>query len=113
MAIGADREAIRRYVREALEQQGPDASTAAKPSSTPAPDSDSVDESVKDVITEADLRGIPEGKKLIIREDALITPAAQDLIRERNLEVQTRRRRISAGQKMIAIGADHGGYEMK
>jgi ribose 5-phosphate isomerase B len=113
MANGADREAIRHYVREALEERGRDAATAAESSSASAPDRDSIDESVKDVITEADLRGIPEGKKLIIREDALLTPAAQDLIRERKLDVQMRRRRVSAGRKMIAIGADHGGYEMK
>jgi ribose 5-phosphate isomerase B len=113
MANGANREAIRRYVREALEQQGQSAAPAHENRSAPAPDVETIDESVKDVITEADLRGIPAGQKLIIREDALITPAAQDLIRERNLEVQRRRRRVSVGQKLIAIGADHGGYEMK
>ena len=113
MANGADRESIRRIVREALEQKDRSTPPAQETPSAPAPDIETIDESVKDVITEADLLGIPAGKKLLIREDALLTPAAQDLIRERNLEVQMRRRRVSAGQKMIAIGADHGGYEMK
>jgi ribose 5-phosphate isomerase B len=113
MANGADRDSIRRFVREALEQKDQSTPPTQETPSAPAPDIDTIDESVKDVITEADLRGIPAGKKLLIREDALLTPAAQDLIRERNLEVQMRRRRVSAGQKMIAIGADHGGYELK
>ena len=86
MANGTDREAIRRYVREALEEKGQGSASAQETSSVPAPDQETIDESVKDVITEADLRGIPAGKKLLIREDALITPAAQDLIRERHLE---------------------------
>ncbi len=73
-----------------------------------------MDESVKDVITEADVRGVASGGKLLIREDAIITPAAQDLIRERNIEIRHRSRRSAAGQRrLIAVGSDHGGYEMK
>jgi ribose 5-phosphate isomerase B len=73
-----------------------------------------VDESVKDVITEADVRGLPPGAKLLIREDAIITPAAKDLIRDRGLEVRHAARRSAAGKnRLIAIGADHGGFEMK
>jgi len=87
-----------------------------------APGADSgpavVDESAKDVITEADLRDIHAdvraGALFIIREDAIITPAARDLIRERGLEIRYRARRSVAGRRrLIAVGADHGGYEMK
>ncbi len=71
-----------------------------------------VDESIKDVITEADVRAVPVGEQLLIREGAIITPSAQDLIRAREIEI--RYRGPSAGkQRSIAIGADHGGYEMK
>ncbi|MBO0859798.1 MAG: ribose 5-phosphate isomerase B, partial [Chloracidobacterium sp.] len=73
-----------------------------------------IDESTKDVITEADLRAAPASVRFIIREDAIITPAARDLIRERGFEIRYRARRSLAGKRrIIAVGADHGGYEMK
>jgi ribose 5-phosphate isomerase B len=73
-----------------------------------------VDESVKDVITEAEVRDLPAGARLLIREGALITPSAQDSIRARGIEIRYRGGRVSAGKlRLIAIGADHGGYEMK
>ena len=73
-----------------------------------------VDESAKDVITEADLRDVQAGARFLIREDAIITPAARDLIRERGVEIRHRARRSVAGKRrLIAVGADHGGYEMK
>jgi ribose 5-phosphate isomerase B len=51
---------------------------------------------------------------LLIREGAIITPSAQDLIRAREIEIRYRPGRAAAGkQRLIAIGADHGGYEMK
>jgi ribose 5-phosphate isomerase B len=77
-----------------------------------------IDETAKDVITEADLRdiqaGVRTGARFLIREDAIITPAARDLIRDRGLEIRYRARRSAAGKRrLIAIGADHGGFEMK
>jgi ribose 5-phosphate isomerase B len=73
-----------------------------------------VDESIKDVITEADVRDVPIGARLLIREGAIITPSAQDVLRARAIEIRYRTGRAAAGkQRLIAIGADHGGYEMK
>jgi len=72
------------------------------------------DESVRDVITEAEVRDLPAGARLLIREGALITPSAQDSIRALGIEIRYRSGRKSAGKpRLIAIGADHGGYEMK
>jgi len=77
-------------------------------------DTQTVDESVRDVITEAEVRDLPAGARLLIREGALITPSAQDAIRARGIEIRYRGSRYAAGkQRLIAIGADHGGYEMK
>jgi len=107
-----DRDEISAMVREALRQRiGGEAPVAD--SGLPV-----VDESAKDVITEADLRDIHAdvraGAVFIIREDAIITPAARDLIRERGVEIRYRARRSVAGKRrIIAVGADHGGYEMK
>ncbi|HZS07188.1 MAG TPA: ribose 5-phosphate isomerase B [Blastocatellia bacterium] len=76
---------------------------------------ETVDESNKDVITEIDVRGVKEGRRLLIRADAIITPSAQDLIRERGVEIARRARSAKVGdtQRLIAIGSDHGGFEMK
>ena len=70
----------------------------------------------KTLITEEDLRPIHFGTTVRIGERTLVTPLAADLARERHIQfermaavatTQTRQRR------KIAIGADHGGFEMK
>jgi ribose 5-phosphate isomerase B len=111
-----EREMISRLAREALQQQigGASSTQSEGDLESNAGSPAVVDESVKDVITETDVRGVPAGAKLLIREDAIVTPAAKDLIRDRNLEVRHAARRSAAGkQRLIAVGADHGGYEMK
>lgn len=108
----ATREKVRQLVRSALQQQIGGAETPAKPGADLL--ADIRDESAKDVITEADLRELAAGAKLLIREDAIVTPAAKDLIHERCIELRYRTRRAgSAKNRMVAIGSDHGGFEMK
>src|SRR5215468_9217043 len=103
-----NREEISAMVREAV-QERLGGNSSSQDSASPV-----IDESAKDVITEADLREAHAGVRFIIREDAIITPAARDLIRERGLEIRYRARRSVAGKRrIIAVGADHGGYEMK
>ena len=102
-----NREEIQQLVRDALAEKisGQAPSLAA---------ADVIDESVKTVITESDVLTVPAGKQLLIREDAIITPAAQDLLRERGIEIRYRTKQARTGkQRLIAVGADHGGYEMK
>lgn len=107
----ASKENIRQMVREALQQQIGGITAMASQSDA---ESTIVDESAKDVITEADVRNVGEGAKLLIREGAIITPAAKDLIRERGLELRYRKSRVAAGKnRVIAVGSDHGGFEMK
>ncbi len=109
-----DREGIREMVRGALQQQIGGTPAGRPPSESSPPVPAEVDESVKDVITEADLRDLPAGARLLIREDAIITPAARDLIRDRNVEIRHRTRRSVTGKhRLIAVGSDHGGYQMK
>ena len=72
------------------------------------------DESSKTVITEDDVRGLEDGARLRIAEDARLTPLAADIVRERRIEIVRRQsRRGSPQQKIIAVGADHGGFKMK
>jgi ribose 5-phosphate isomerase B len=72
------------------------------------------DESSKTVITEDDVRGLEEGARLRVAEGARLTPLAADIVRERRIELVRRvSRRGSRALKIVAVGADHGGYPMK
>src|SRR5437868_325808 len=72
------------------------------------------DESSKTVITETDVRGLPEGSRLRVAESARLTPLAADIVRERRIELVRRTpRRGSRAEKIVAVGADHGGYPLK
>ncbi|HEY0172897.1 MAG TPA: RpiB/LacA/LacB family sugar-phosphate isomerase [Pyrinomonadaceae bacterium] len=72
------------------------------------------DESSKTVITEDDVRGLPEGARLRVAESARLTPLAADIVRERRIELVRRvPRRGSRAEKIVAVGADHGGYPLK
>lgn len=69
------------------------------------------------LITEEDIRAASIGATLRISGRALVTPLAADLARERHVILD----RVSVGavsdlparRKKVAIGADHGGFEMK
>lgn len=72
------------------------------------------DESAKSLITEDDLRGLKDGAKLRVSENAKFTPLANDIIRERGIElIRKNERRGSAKVQSVAIGCDHGGFEFK
>src|SRR5690242_20183112 len=114
------RDRIRALVRDVLEKAGP------APESTPArfvntvPETETHtsgvtrDESSKSVITEDDVRGLEEGAVLRIGEDARFTPLAADIVKDRNIQLVRRNsRRGSKQAKLIAVGADHGGFRMK
>jgi ribose 5-phosphate isomerase B len=66
------------------------------------------------IITEEDIRNVPVGATVQIIERALVTPLAADVVRDRRITLQ--RSTMAAGRPKpprIAIGADHGGFEMK
>jgi ribose 5-phosphate isomerase B len=72
-----------------------------------------IDERGKQVITEHELRGAGAGDTLRIDEGAIITPLAADLARERGVTIERARRRAASRRRRVALGADHGGFEMK
>lgn len=123
----SDRDRIRALVRNVLAQTISDAEPTAASSGSATPSSfintipqavasENVtrDESSKLVITEDDVRGLEQGAVLRIGELARLTPLANDIIREKGIEVVRRvPRRASKTSKMIAVGADHGGFKMK
>ena len=72
------------------------------------------DESAKQLITEDDLRGLPEGAKVRVAQNARFTPLANDIVREKHIElIRKEGRQATIKVRTIAIGADHGGYPMK
>lgn len=72
------------------------------------------DESSKSLITEDDLRGLNEGAKLRVSENARFTPLAQDIILEKHIQlIKKKSRRASTGVKSVALGCDHGGFDFK
>ncbi len=132
------RDRVRALVRDVLNNALPaEGSEDAPPPAPPAPASESRpplahvipmvpsaaapeeqpfarDESTKMVITETDVHGLEEGARLRIAEGARLTPLAADIVRERRIELVRRApRRGSRETKLIAVGADHGGYPMK
>lgn len=72
------------------------------------------DESAKQLITEDDLRGLPDGAKVRIAENARFTPLASDIVSEKRIElIKKQGRQATLKVRTIAIGADHGGYPFK
>jgi len=120
MEDDATRDRVRALVREVLAKAAPE-----EPTQTPTRFVNTVsetntqtavtrDESAKSVITEDDVRGLEPGAVLRIGEDARLTPLAADIVNEKKIEIVRRAtRRGSKASKLIAIGADHGGFRMK
>ncbi|GAC1397570.1 MAG: hypothetical protein NVSMB56_12570 [Pyrinomonadaceae bacterium] len=72
------------------------------------------DESSKTIITEIDVRDLPVGARLRVAENVRLTPLAADIVREKKIELIKRESRQPVLKvQVIAIGADHGGFEMK
>lgn len=72
------------------------------------------DESAKLLITEDDLRGLANGSRVRISQNAKLTPLANDIVRDKNIVLM---RKASRGNEImvrsVAIGADHGGFPVK
>src|SRR5918994_448004 len=57
---------------------------------------------------------LEQGAVLRIGEDARLTPLAADIVNERKIQLVRRNsRRGSKASKLVAVGADHGGFKMK
>jgi len=112
------RDRVRALVREVLAKAAPEAEQTSRfinvaPEET-ASTTVTRDESSKSVITEDDVRGMESGSVLQIGEEARLTPLAADIVREKGIEIVKRAsRRGSKASKLVAVGADHGGFKMK
>jgi ribose 5-phosphate isomerase B len=120
------RDRIRALVRDVLDKALPEAGSSAAPASSTvsrfidtAPSASATpkvtaDESSKSVITEDDVRDLVAGSVLRIAEGARLTPLAADIVSDRQIQIVRRvPRRGSDASKLVAVGADHGGFKMK
>lgn len=122
------RDRVRALVREVLAKAVPESGDFGDDTSLPSPSSRFIntapenpgksnvtrDESSKTMITEDDVRGLDPGSVLRIGEDARLTPLAADIVSEKKIEIVRRAaRRGSKASKLVAVGADHGGFKMK
>jgi ribose 5-phosphate isomerase B len=118
MENDSTRNRIRALVRDVLEKAAPETTPTRFVNTIPETETQTAgvtrDESSKSVITEDDVHGLDQGAVLRIGEDARLTPLAADIVRERNIQIVRRNsRRGSKASKLIAVGADHGGFKMK
>ena len=69
------------------------------------------------LITDENLKNVTMGETIRIDEKAIVTPLAVDTARERHLRIErvavAPESGTSGRSRKIAIGADHGGFEMK
>ncbi len=63
------------------------------------------------IITEEDLRSVPSGSSIHVPEDAILTPSARDFAAAREIAILRVSRQTQ--EEVIALGADHGGFQMK
>jgi ribose 5-phosphate isomerase B len=76
----------------------------------------------RNVLTALDLEAIPDGGELTVTADTLVTPLAREHVAERRITLRfadSAQPGTAAGadaakeRRVVAIGADHGGYELK
>ncbi len=73
------------------------------------------------VVSEEEVRATPPGQTINVPPDALVTPLARALARERRVVISNQpsvgSKQAAEGQRawdrVVAIGADHGGFELK
>jgi ribose 5-phosphate isomerase B len=86
--------------------------------------------STRKMVTELDIRDLPFGDKFVVPKGALVTPLARQVAMDRNVQLVEEdipttpklaysnpsvgpQNPIPSGRRTIAMGADHGGYELK
>jgi len=117
------RQIVRRVVLRTLGSRSGDATSTLHPIAS-SPNA----VATRDIVSEAQVRDLPFGSELVIADNALITPLAQQVAMDRRI---TLRRESTApppssepttsvsqaesrGQLgPVAVGADHGGFELK
>jgi len=121
------RNRVRELVRQVLATVPTEGESSIEPANDPVPEhlvvnslKDKIgkewdrDESSKTLLTEDDLRGLEPGSRIRVAENAKFTPLALDIVAERQIELVRKATRATAVKvRSVAVGCDHGGFEMK
>ena len=70
----------------------------------------------RSVLTARDLEAIPNGGEIRVTPDTLVTPLAREEAERRGIGIREIEPAAGAGTnrgRVVALGADHGGYELK
>ena len=69
------------------------------------------------VLTARDLEAIADGGEIAIAPDTLITPLARDAAEQRGIHIRVEQPKAESASsnyaKVVALGADHGGFALK
>jgi ribose 5-phosphate isomerase B len=112
---------VREIVRQAVEKaMGQDASFPSRPARGAPLARDAERPRGRRVVGEDEVRQTPRGDTISVAPDALVTPLARTLATERGVVIGSQ---PAAGQqsgaatrawnRVVALGSDHGGFEMK
>ncbi len=107
---GEVREIVRRVLLRTLGMSDSNEPHAPSPS----------DATMRPLITEKDVEAVPSGGELSLPAAAIVTPRAREVALERRVSlspesgpISTLSRNPNPGSKVVALGADHGGFAMK
>lgn len=67
----------------------------------------------RNVLTARDLESTADGGEIVVSPDTLITPLARDEADRRRISIRVKEPSSGSTGRPVAIGADHGGYELK
>ncbi len=70
----------------------------------------------RSVLTAGDLEAVPSGGEITVVPDTLVTPLAREEAQRRNITIRLAEPapgEAAAPGRTVALGADHGGYELK
>ena len=122
MVDSEKREKVRALVRQVLEKapvQNDSRSNMPTSAEVRAVQPDSAkefdrDESAKSLLTEDDFRGLENGARVRIAEDARLTALADEFVQTKELVLVRKVPRVASFKvETVGLGCDHGGYEMK
>ncbi len=120
-----DRQRLQRIVRKALEQALGSAGAASElvapsirsgaPAVPTRPGPAAVESCDPGLVTEKDVLSARQQGWLVVRSGAIVTPAARESAERHRVELRRRppSSALSSGSTTIALGADHGGFEVK
>jgi ribose 5-phosphate isomerase B len=112
---------VREIVRQAVEKaMGKDSPPSPRPARAAPRDGSAMGPRARRVVGEDEVRQTPRGQTINVGPDALVTPLARTLAKERGVGIGSQPAPSRpdgppgrAWNRVVALGSDHGGFEVK